>query len=39
MVGRRLGSLEEIKESVLMVAGLGIRHVLATLGPEGLVYT
>lgn len=39
MVGRSLETLEEIKEAVIEVANAGARHVLASLGSDGMVYT
>lgn len=39
LVGQQLHSLEEIKEAVLKVANAGVRHVLASLGEDGMVYT
>lgn len=39
LVERRLESIEEIKEAVLEVANAGVRHVLASFGADGMIYT
>lgn len=39
LVGKRLHSLQEIKEAAQQVAAVGATHVLASLGAEGMVYT
>ena len=38
LVGRPLESLEQIKAAVKQLADLGVRHVLASMGAEGMVY-
>lgn len=39
LVGRPLNSLDELKAAVLQISALGVHHVLASLGSEGLLYT
>ena len=38
LVGRPLESLEQVKDAVKQLADLGVRHVLASMGAEGMVY-
>ncbi|MEM1485627.1 hexose kinase [Oscillospiraceae bacterium PP1C4] len=39
LVGRRLNGLDEVKAAVKQLADLGVHHVLASLGGEGIIYT
>lgn len=39
LVGRKLSSRQDIKDAVHQVADLGVRHVLASFGAQGMVYT
>ena len=39
LVGRRLESIEEIKTAAHEISALGVKHVLASLGAEGILYT
>lgn len=39
LVGRKLETMDELKWAVTRIASLGVHHVLASLGSEGILYT
>ncbi|MCI8649242.1 MAG: hexose kinase [Anaerotruncus sp.] len=39
LVGRPLNGIAEIREAIHQIAALGVKHVLASLGAEGMIYT